>query len=273
MNCFDKSRKVALAILILTVGFLAPRANAQTQAGPSANTPEAKEASPDDGWHVDIVPYLWGASERGTVGVLGHEASVDANFSDIVKYLNIGAMGTVQVRYGRILMPVDLLWLRLSDHKALPLNDPEAESVKAKLSEFFVSPKWGYQVANGKRVKVDALFGARIWHLGTTLTLQPVQLAMGFSRSTTWTDGVAGGRITVALSRKTFVIVAGDAGGGGARLDYQVAGLLGYQISRRWNLLGGYRYLGINYRPYGNKQFVLDMNVPGVMLGATFNIK
>ncbi|MGB9433896.1 MAG: hypothetical protein WBQ89_16755 [Candidatus Acidiferrum sp.] len=58
-----------------------------------------------------------------------------------------------------------------------------------------------------------------------------------------------------------------------ARSDYQIAGLLGYQISRRWNLLGGYRYLGIDYRPYGNKQFILDMNVPGVMVGATFTIK
>ncbi|MGB9433895.1 MAG: hypothetical protein WBQ89_16750, partial [Candidatus Acidiferrum sp.] len=56
-------------------------------------------------------------------------------------YLNIGAMGTVEVRHDRVLMPVDFLWMRLSDNKALPLNDPEAESIKATLSEFFVTPK------------------------------------------------------------------------------------------------------------------------------------
>jgi len=269
-------RKLHVAsVFASAVGLLFPTPWATVQAQvPTTPTPQTdNQVSRDDGWHASITPYIWFASERGTAGALGHEASVDASFGDIFNYLNIGAMGTVEVRHDRVLMPVDFLWMRLSDNKALPLNDPEAESIKATLSEFFVTPKIGYRVADGKRVKVDALFGARVWHLGTTLKLQPVQLANGFSQSATWADAVAGGRITFALSRKAFVIVAGDAGGGDARSDYQIAGLLGYQISRRWNLLGGYRYLGIDYRPYGNKQFILDMNVPGVMVGATFTIK
>jgi hypothetical protein len=44
----------------------------------------------------------------------------------------------------------------------------------------------------------------------------------------------------------------GDAGGGSARHDYQVAGFLGYQLSRRWAIALGYRYLSVNYRPNGN---------------------
>jgi hypothetical protein len=273
MDWFCKRAKSVLFAVALGALFFSSRASAQTQSSSAPDTPKPQEASTDDGWHAFITPYIWFASERGTAGALGHEASVDASFGDIFNYLNIGAMGTVEVRHDRVLMPVDFLWMRLSDNKALPLNNPEAESIKATLSEFFVTPKIGYRVADGKRVKVDALFGARVWHLGTTLKLQPVQLANGFSQSATWADAVAGGRITFALSRKAFVIVAGDAGGGDARSDYQIAGLLGYQISRRWNLLGGYRYLGIDYRPYGNKQFILDMNVPGVMVGATFTIK
>ncbi len=226
--------------------FLTPWATVQAQVSTTPTPQTDNQVSSDVGWHASITPYIWFASERGTAGALGHEASVDATFGDIFNYLNIGAMGTVEVRHDRVLMPVDFLWMRLSDNKALPLNNPEAESIKATLSEFFVTPKIGYRVADGKRVKVDALFGARVWHLGATLKLQPAQLANGFSQSGTWADAVAGGRITFALSRKAFVIVAGDAGGGDARSDYQVAGLLGYQISRRWNLLGGYRYLGID---------------------------
>lgn len=273
MSWFHRVVKVAIAIPILVVWFLTPRVNAQTQAGPSTNSPEAKEASPADGWHVDITPYIWGAAMRGTVGALGHEAGVDASFGDIAKYVNIGAMGTMGVRYGRVLVPVDFVWMRLSDDFSLPFDDPRAESIKVKVSEFFITPKVGYRVADGKKVKVDALFGARIWHLGTTLTLQPTQLATGFSQSTTWTDAVAGGGITFALSRKASLVVAGDAGGGSARSDYQVGGFLGYQISRRWNLLGGYRYLAIDYRPNERKQFVYDLNTPGLIVGATFSIK
>jgi hypothetical protein len=88
-----------------------------------------------------------------------------------------------------------------------------------------------------------------------------------------WVDAVAGGRIQVALSPKAFVAIGGDAGGGSARHDYQAAGFLGYKISRRWVLLGGYRYLSVNYRPTGNVQFVYDVDMPGLIFGATFNIK
>jgi hypothetical protein len=163
--------------------------------------------------------------------------------------------------------------MSLSDDRALPLNDPEAESVKANMKEFIVTPKIGYRVADGKRVKVDALFGARIWHLNTSLNLQPKELALGFSQATTWADAVAGGRFTFMLTPKAAVIVAGDAGGISSRSDWQVVGLLGYKISRKWNLLGGYRYLSVNYRPGTGKQFVYDVNMPGLILGATYIIK
>ncbi len=80
-----------------------------------------------------------------------------------------------------------------------------------------------------------------------------------------------GGRFTYALTPKAFVAVAGDAGGGSARSDYQVGGALGYKISRRWDLLAGYRYMSVNYRPNSAKAFVYDVNMPGLVVGATFN--
>jgi hypothetical protein len=122
-------------------------------------------------------------------------------------------------------------------------------------------------------VKVDALFGARIWHMSTDLKLQPVELQTGFSQATTWADAVAGGRITFMLSPKASIIILGDAGGISARSDWQAAGMIRYQISRRWKLLAGYRYLSVDYRPNNNPQFVYDVNMPGLGVGATFSIK
>jgi hypothetical protein len=148
-----------------------------------------------------------------------------------------------------------------------------AQSIKAKMTETLLTPKIGYRLADGKRVKVDALFGIRYWHLSTDLTLQPVQVAGGFSRSADWVDAVAGGRITTALSPKAFVAVVGDAGGGSARLDYQVGGFVGYRVSRKCVVEAGYRYLSVDYRPNGKALFVYDVNMPGVVIGATFNVK
>jgi len=267
-----KPTNAGLFVLALAASFYSPRASAQAQSDMSATAPQPKETNTNDGWHVAITPYLWFSGVHGTVGALGREASVHASFSDIFSNTDIGAMGVMEARYKRVLMPVDFMWIKLSDDKALPIQ-VVALSIKAKMTETMLTPKIGYRIADGKRVKVDALFGFRYWHLSTDLTLQPVQIRGGFSQSASWADAVAGGQITAALTPKVSAIIAGDAGGADARSDYQVAGVLGYKISRRWVLLVGYRYLHVNYRPSGNAQFVYDVNMPGVAMGATFNIK
>ena len=271
MNCFCKAAKTAILVLTLSALFLSPRASAQTLAAMST-TPQPKEASTDEGWHVGITPYVWFAGVHGTTGALGHDASVHASFSDIFNYLNIGAMGAVETRYNRVIMPVDFMWMKLSDEKALPITDVTA-SIKAEMTETMLTPKVGYRFVDQKRLKVDALFAIRYWHVSTTFTLQPTQIRNGFSQSADWVDAVAGGKFELGLTPKVSVTVLGDAGGGSARKDYQVGGCLGCKISRRWVLLAGYRYLSVNYRPNGKAQFVYDVNMPGAVLGATFNVK
>jgi hypothetical protein len=275
-----KTTRAGLVIFALAALFYSPRASAQVLADMSTSAPQPKEkdqdkdkeASTNDGWHIAITPYIWFAGVHGTVGALGRDASVHASFGDIFDYLNIGAMGVLEPRYKRVLMPVDFMWMKLSDNHSLPVN-VVATSIKAQMTETMLTPKIGYRIADGKRVKVDALFGFRYWHLSTDLTLQPVQIRGGFSQSESWADAVAGGRIEAALSPKAFVLVAGDAGGADSRLDYQIEGALGYKISRKFALLVGYRYLHVNYRPNGNAQFVYDVYMPGLVLGATFDIK
>jgi hypothetical protein len=68
-----------------------------------------------------------------------------------------------------------------------------------------------------------------------------------------------------------MMTIAGDAGGGGANSDYQVAGLLGYNITKKLVLQAGWRYLDVNYR--GSQSFVYDMATSGALLGLTINLK
>jgi hypothetical protein len=272
MNRFYRAAKVTLLILALSTWFSMPKANAQTQTSTSTTSPQPKEVDTDEGWHVGITPYIWFAGVHGTVGAFGRDASVHASFGDIFNYLNIGAMATVEPRYNRIVMPFDFLWMKLSDNKSLPLNEV-ATSVKAKMTETLITQKIGYRFIDTKKVKVDALFGVRYWHVSTTLTLQPTQIANGLSQSASWVDGLGGGKIELGLTPKLSATILGDAGGGSARSEYQVAGLLGYKLNRRLVLLAGYRYLDVDYRPVDKAGFIYDVAMPGLVLGLTINVK
>ena len=262
-----------LSALWLLFSIHLPTAMAQTQTPTKTTKPGPKDnLDSDEGWHVAIAPYIWFAGVHGTVGALNRETSVHATFGDIFNYLNIGAMAAVEPRYNRIVMPFDFLWMKLSDQKSLPF-DRFATSVKTEMTETLITQKIGYRFVDAEKVKVDALFGFRYWHLQNRFTLQPTQIANGISQSANWVDGVGGGRIELRLTPKLSAIVAGDAGGGSAKLDYQVAGLLGYKLGRKVVLLAGYRYLAVDYRPVGNAGFIYDVAMPGLVIGAAFNVK
>jgi hypothetical protein len=273
MTAYRKSRSALFFVLALALLFFISGTAVLAQGSPGPSSQIESPTPSEDGLHVSITPYLWFAGVHGTTGVLGHDASVHADFGDIFNYLNIGAMGQLEVRYNRVIMPVDFMWMKLSDNKGLPLNDLGVQSIKAEMTETMLAPKIGYRVADGKRVKVDALIGIRYWHLSTDFTLQPTQVAGGFSRSADWVDAIAGGRIQVAVTPKAFVAIVGDAGGASARSDYQVGGFLGYKITRKCALLIGYRHLSVDYRPNTRDQFVYDVDMPGLMIGATINLK
>ena len=83
----------------------------------------------------------------------------------------------------------------------------------------------------------------------------PPNFSVGTSQG--WADVIGGANIVVPFSPKIAVLVPGDAGGGGANVDYQVAGLVNYQIKPKWGIGLGYRYLDVNYR--NTNQNILDI--------------
>jgi hypothetical protein len=248
----------------------APALQAQDQNSPNRSANVDTPSPSDDGWHVNIVPYLWFAGVHGTVGVAGREASVHASPSDVFNYVNLGAMIAVEPRYKRVLFPVDYMWIKLSDDKALPIQIVSV-SIKAKAQQSILTPKVGYRLVDKKAFKVDALLGIRYWHLDNSLTLQPSLTGNTFSRSANWVDAVEGGRFQVALSPRVNVTILGDAGGANARLDYQLAGLLGFRVTKKWVVQAGYRYLYVDYRPQST--FVYNVAQSGILFGATWSVK
>ena len=233
------------------------------QAGTSAN---------DDGWHFAVSPYLWFPGVHGTIGARGRDVSFKASPGDLLSHFRFGLMGVLEARYKRLLLPLDIMWIRLGDNKALPFPNLMVNTAKLKASEFILTPKIGYRVIDQEKIKIDALVGFRYWHFGENLKFVPSNFNLNFSSSQNWVDPVVGGRITGNLSPKVVAVIAGDVGGWGtgSQLDYQVAGILGYRIKPNVTLQAGYRYLYVNYRSGGT---IIQPTTSGVLFGATFNLK
>jgi len=264
-----------LAIVALHQPLMAQAAAQQNTAALSTSSTGKAAASPDatttvdDQWHFSFLPYLWFAGMHGTVGALGFKTGVSASPGDLLSHFNFGLMGTFEARRNRLILPTDMMWIRLSDDHGVPLNEIGITGIDFRVGQFLLTPKVGYQVLDNPRLKIHALAGMRYWHLGQKLTFKPA-LFNGISTSQNWVDAIGGGRITVPFTPKVSLMVAGDAGGGGASSDYQLVGLLGYQLKPNIDLQAGWRYLVVNYRDGG---FLYNVTTSGVGIGATFRFK
>jgi hypothetical protein len=263
---------LAIAIPLVAQERLAP----QEQTKPSS-TSSAKAAQPDapgtvdDQWHIRFLPYLWFAGMHGTTGVRGFNTSVSASAGDLLSHFNIGLMAATELRKNRFVVPVDMMWMRLSDDHGLPLNEVGVNSIDFRVGQFLLTPEVGYRFVDKPSLTVDAVAGLRYWHLGEKLTFSPT-VFNGISTSENWVDAVGGSKIRMLLSPKTSIVIAGDAGGGGASPDYQVVGLLGFQVKETIRLQAGWRYLDVHYRN-NSSLFLYDVAASGAVVGATINFK
>src|ERR1039457_2801605 len=215
-------------------------------------------------WRVGISIYGWFPGLHGTVGALDHNASIHVPFSDVFHTLKGIIPIAVEADKGRFVMPVDFLWMKLGVDNGIPVNDFGQTSINTHLTESILTPKVGYRLYDGEHLKVDALGGIRYWYLGLNNTLEPSGLSR--SRSASWVDGLGGARFILPLGEKASILISGDAGAGGANLDYQVLGLLNYKFTPHLGLGLGWRYLYENYRP-SNHQFVYNTATSGALAG------
>jgi hypothetical protein len=238
--------------------------------GGGAGTAAASTASESD-WHFTVSPYLWFPGVHGNIaGPNGGEFGFSASPGDMLSHVRIGLMGVVEPRYRRILMPLDIMWIRLGSDRALP-NTPGQGVANLRATEFLLTQKLGYRLLDSEKVKIDALAGFRYWYFGENLSFTTNTL--NFSASQNWVDPLVGGRITGILTPKVEVTVGGDVGGWGvgSQIDYQAFGLLGYRIKPALALQAGYRYLYFDRRRASGTY--LDVATSGVLFGVSITLK
>ncbi|MGC2282757.1 MAG: hypothetical protein WA603_22280 [Candidatus Acidiferrales bacterium] len=240
---------------------------------PASTSPAfaADSTASESDWHFAVTPYLWFAGAHGNVGgPNGGEVGFSASPGDLLSHFRIGLMGVVEPRYKRIVMPLDVFWIRLGSDRALP-NTPGQGVANLRATEFFLTQKVGYRVIDQEKIKIDALAGFRYWHFGQSVSF--TTNALNFSGSQNWVDPVVGGRITGILTPKFVVNIGGDVGGWGAgsQIDYQIFGAVGYRIKPAIALQVGYRYLYFDYRKSSGLYF--NAATSGVVAGVSITLK
>jgi len=214
-------------------------------------------------WQVATAVYLFAPSLEGTVGVGGlPTVDVDAKFTDILDYLDFAFMAVAEVRRDRIGFFGDLLYTKLSGGTDI-LDGLASASLTNQL---IIGTLMGeYRVADWGKSSVDLMAGARVWGVTNDVTIGP----LSGSDDQWWVDPMIGVKGRAQGASRWYLTGWAMIGGFGVSsdIDWDLFGGIGYEISDRISLVGGYRGVGVDYSSDG---FVFDVIEHGPILGGVF---
>ncbi len=244
-----------------------------TPTGTTQTKPDTKNLGHGN-WNIDSVSYLWFPGLHGDASLLGDSYGFKASAHELIKHARFGLMDAFDMRYKRILLTDDVLYLALTGNKTVTLPLPNLPPINGNdlLRITVFTQKVGYRLIDKPKLKADFLTGFRLWHFGNTLTVRPATPQFNnIYAGKTWTDPMVGGRIVMPLSPKISATMAGDVGGwgAGAQLEYQMIGGLNYQFKPKLALSAAWRYL---YFDYGER-IPTRLAISGPVVVATYTIK
>jgi hypothetical protein len=234
----------------------------------SPMAPELKQTE-REGWTFAVSPYFWAAGMSGDTGLFGlPTVHTDMKFGDILKDLDFAAMAIGEARYERYSIFADIMYSKISSGRGTP-RGIVADSVDVTSETFAGLLGAGYSVLHDDRGNLDLVAGARVWHANTDISFSGGILD-GVSRSdgATWVDALGGVRAKYSITDKVYFTGWGLVGGGGANVDWDVAGGIGYSFNEKVSAVAGYRALGVDY---SNDGFVLDIVEQGPIFGVVMH--
>jgi hypothetical protein len=217
-------------------------------------------------WSFSATPYFWMAGIKGDVGVGPLATNTDLSFSDIVKILHFGVMGTVEGRKKSYVLSLDGFYISVGDGKTIAFRG-DTGVFTLNQQELMLQPSAGYTFG-GKTWAVDALASIRFWHLRTTLNVDLTRRPSNQRGGTqNWVDAIGGLRGQWMPIDGWRLFIGGDGGGGGSDGTWQAYGGVGADITKHWTLSAAYRALGVNY---DTNTFLYDVTMQGAQLSASF---
>jgi opacity protein-like surface antigen len=221
-------------------------------------------------WEFHVVPYIWMAGISGDVTVKGSRTSVDESFSDILENLDFGGFLHLEAAKGKWAFFGDGTYVKLSVDRTL--IDVGSEQVQVELGGAYRFAQLPLGKEGGRLVSFEALAGGRYNYVKSEVKILRL---LKSKESQDWVDPIVGVRFTAGLTEKLSLRVRGDIGGFGigsaSDFAWNVVAVLGYQLSRRITLGGGWRILDIDYeRGSGRRRFEYDVTTSGPVLGLAF---
>lgn len=237
---------------------------AALMAGPIAGPAAAQ----DSGWEFSISPYLWTPGATSSIETAFGTVEADASIGDVISSTDFVLMGVFEARRGRWGMIADLVYADLSERKNTPfgaLFSGATVETELRVASGYVA----YRLHEDAQVSVDLLGGFRAVSADLGVRLAPGALpGQRFSVDDNWVDPVLGTRVRLALNERWHLTAMADFGGSGGGSDrtWQAVATLGYQISDRWSVQGGWRHMSID-RDIGGRD--VDIDLGGPLIGLT----
>jgi hypothetical protein len=277
-------KPLAMALLLMALTLIGPWVHAQNAS------------DGDSKWEFSVVPYFWMAGMSGDMTVKGVPTDVDMSFSDIWSDLNFGGQLHVEAQKDRWGVFLDTTYLDLSSDgdatrvRSGPGGRLELTTeidVDVDITEWLVEFGGTYNAGRWplgtgeSTVGLDILAGGRYWYAKTEIEVGVGQTLGDFGRYLTsdistskdWIDPFVGARLLFNLPKDFMVVLRGDVGGFGVGSDISLnlAGYVGYNISRVVTLWAGYRGLYVDYESGSNtSKFALDAWMHGPAIGVAF---
>ncbi|WP_315388787.1 hypothetical protein [uncultured Stenotrophomonas sp.] len=208
-----------------------------------------------DDWQLSVVPYIWGASVKADVNAPPlAPITVHKSFSDTFQHLDMAAMAIIDARRGRWGILSDFTWVDTSEDAMVPrvglpatLETRVATAALMGHYRFIDEARWG----------LDAIAGARYWHLRGKVDVPALGRGVDISRN--WVDPVLGVRLGWTLSgRQGITVWALGSASDAVRWDLMAS--YGVRITDHAWLRVGYRYLAM-------RQVTRYLDFDGAMAG------
>jgi hypothetical protein len=147
------------------------------------------------------------------------------------------------------LLTLDLMYTSLEENTQAAIGAGVDVRLKQLILEFgggYHLGEWSLPGEGLPTLSVDFLAGGRFVHLDNGITIENFA---DVDRSRDWMDPFLGARLKLDIIDRVSVSVRGDIGGFGvgSHFTWNMAAILGYQVSQRISTGVGYRILDINF--------------------------
>lgn len=211
----------------------------------------------DREWTLRVAPYAWLTEMKGDAGVPGMSSSVDQSLSDILDNLQIAGMLNIDINNDLFGVMGDMVYAKLRDSQHTDVG-----KVTVDIEQWNVTLVPYVRIFEKNGIKLNLGAGGRFMDTDIDMKIDENK----GSESKNWIDPLILAKLYVPVSENFYVNLTGDVGGFGVESDliWELVGVAGYSVTKKIDLLFGYRY---QYVDFQDDSYKYDMTTKGFLLG------